>query len=586
MIRSMSDIATSKQRPAPLNIKTVPAEDAERQRIRAAATEAAAALDRRKPPIPAEIEKAACDLMRRLRLAPSSLGFTMVSVNNEFWRGQFAAVPPSRRLLLLPHCLRHVKECKGSYDARGLACAECGACTLAGLKAEAESLGYTVLIAEGSPAVVEIVLRGQADAILGMACLDSLEKVFARVAALGIPHVAVPLLTDGCVATTAEIGVLRDWLRQQSAPAEAGTRSYVPLLRAAERLFEDRALEELVAGLVVSSAANSPREMSPAQGTETLALEWLREGGKRLRPFIMLAGHGAASRDARLGGQAGAPDADAAEAGNFPLAVRRVALAIEALHKASLIHDDIEDGDEFRYGRETLHRRHGVATALNVGDYLIGLGYRLVTAGRSELGAECVADILAHLSEAHTQLCRGQGEELLWTRGDPMAVRPEAVQRIYALKTAPAFEAALYSGVRTAQRDGMDAARTESLRRFSRFVGVAYQLLNDLKDWTADRRDKLVAGQDSLARRPTMLLALALEAGDAATIRKLASVTEPDMARDLKLESLRKVYEERGAFDQARKLVEKYRERARAEADAVRDEALRDLMHFLVEAVL
>ena len=174
----------------------------------------------------------------------------MVSVNNEFWRGQFAAVPPSRRLLLLPHCLRHVKECKGSYDARGLSCAECGACALAAVKAEAESLGYTVLIAEGSPAVVEVVLRGQADAILGMACLDSLEKVFARVAALGIPHVAVPLLTDGCVATTAEIAVLRGWLRQQDGPAGTGTRSYVPLLRAADRLFEDRALDELLAELV------------------------------------------------------------------------------------------------------------------------------------------------------------------------------------------------------------------------------------------------------------------------------------------------------------------------------------------------
>ena len=577
---SMSDIATGEKQFAPLNIKIVPAEDAERRRIRAAAADAAATLDRRKPPMPAEVEKAACDLIRRLHLAPSSLGFAMVSVNNEFWRDPFAAVPPERRLLLLPHCLRHVTECKGSYDARGLSCVECGACALAAVKAEAESLGYTVLFAEGAPAVVEIVLRGQADAILGMACLDSLEKVFARVAALGIPHIAVPLLTDGCVATTAEVAVLQDWLRRQNGPAGTRTRSYVPLLRAAERLFEDRALDELVAGLVVPSAMNAPREMSPAQGTETLALEWLREGGKRLRPFITLAGHAAASRDA------GAPDSDAAEAGNFPPAVRRAALAIESLHKASLIHDDIEDDDEFRYGRETLHRRHGIATALNVGDYLIGLGYRLVASSRSELGAECVADILAHLSEAHTQLCRGQGEELLWTRGDPMAVRPEAVQRIYALKTAPAFEAALFAGVRTAQRESLDLARTENLRRFCRFVGVAYQLLNDLKDWSADRRDKLVAGQDSLARRPTMLLALALEAGDAATIRKLASVTEPDVARDLKLESLRKVYEERGAFDQARKLVEKYRERARAEADAVPAEALRDLMHFLVEAVL
>ena len=55
-----------------------------------------------------------------------------------------------------------------------------------------------------------------------------------------------------------------------------------------------------------------------------------------------------------------------------------MALAIEALHKASLVHDDIEDDDEFRYGRPTLHRVHGVAQAVNVGDFLIGLGYRLI----------------------------------------------------------------------------------------------------------------------------------------------------------------------------------------------------------------
>ena len=61
-----------------------------------------------------------------------------------------------------------------------------------------------------------------------------------------------------------------------------------------------------------------------------------------------------------------------------PRWIRRAALSIEAFHKASLVHDDIEDDDIFRYGRATLHRQYGVGTAINVGDYLIGLGYRLV----------------------------------------------------------------------------------------------------------------------------------------------------------------------------------------------------------------
>ena len=52
------------------------------------------------------------------------------------------------------------------------------------------------------------------------------------------------------------------------------------------------------------------------------------------------------------------------------------ALAMEVFHKASLVHDDIQDNDPYRYGQETLHRRYGVGTAINVGDYLIGMGYR------------------------------------------------------------------------------------------------------------------------------------------------------------------------------------------------------------------
>ena len=110
---------------------------------------------------------------------------------------------------------------------------------------------------------------------------------------------------------------------------------------------------------------------TPLGLTEDVAYDWLANGGKRFRPFITLAAFDAASGGQRLAAARGG------SAMAFPDAVRRVALAIEAFHKASLVHDDIEDDDPFRYGRETLHRQHGVGTAINVGDYLIGLGYRL-----------------------------------------------------------------------------------------------------------------------------------------------------------------------------------------------------------------
>src|SRR4029077_18770239 len=167
--------------------------------------------------------------------------------------------------------------------------------------------------------------------------------------------------------------------------------------------------------------------------------------------------------------------------------VKRAALAIETFHKASLVHDDIEDDDTFRYGRTTLHRQYGVSTAINVGDYLIGLGYRLVGRERRELGGDCAADILNRLSEAHLKLSEGQGAELLWRDAADKALTPLDALKIYALKTAPAFESALYAGLRLA---GPADAYEKMVAEFSKNIGVAFQVLNDLKDWEGDRDNK------------------------------------------------------------------------------------------------
>src|SRR5262249_41118366 len=161
----------------------------------------------------------------------------------------------------------------------------------------------------------------------------------------------------------------------------------------------------------------------------------------------------------------------------------RNALAIEAFHKASLVHDDIEDDDSFRYGAETLHRLHGIGTAINVGDYLIGLGYRLAGRDRKEVGGDCAADILNRLAEAHLKLSEGQGAELLWRDAEQKALTALDALKIYALKTSPAFEAALYAGLRLA---GPADAYEKMVTEFSKNLGIAFQILNDLKDWDGD----------------------------------------------------------------------------------------------------
>ena len=83
-----------------------------------------------------------------------------------------------------------------------------------------------MIVAEGTTSVLTKVLEGEADAIFGVACLDSLEKSFHRVAELGFPYMALPLLKDGCVATVAEADQIRILLA-----AETAGRSGAPQLR-------------------------------------------------------------------------------------------------------------------------------------------------------------------------------------------------------------------------------------------------------------------------------------------------------------------------------------------------------------------
>jgi len=563
-------------------IRAVPAEACTRGRIRRESDRLATALDRRRPLKRSQLEKLARSLLHRLELNPAFLGFTMVAINNAFWRDQFAAVPPERRVILLPHCLRNAELCRGAYDEVGLTCAMCGSCLLKGLVEESVALGYTVVIAEGTPAVVQIVLSGAADAILGVACLDSLEKAFKPVADLGIPNLAVPLLKDGCADTVAEPDAITEFLYLSGELRRQHTRSFLPLLRMAKALFDDESLAELLGDCMGAVRNSSATAKADATGTaESLALEWLRAGGKRFRPFITLAGYSALARGAQM------PGLDADLNNHFPPAVKRVALAIEVLHKASLIHDDIEDDDAYRYGRETLHRRYDTATAINVGDYLIGLGYGLVAAARETLGAECVADILSHLTEAHLSLCRGQAAEIALTGPDSLHVQTAEIQRIYALKTAPAFEAALYIGIRAATTAGDSLpVETPMLRRYCRFVGVAYQLLNDLKDWAPDDGNKLVCGQDLLAARPTMLRALLNEALDEEGVRRLDKLDTADLPMDEKIKHMRRLYESTSVFHKAEALVQRYRERACALADGLEPPALAELLQFIVEVVL
>lgn len=556
------------------HLKAVPETIEQREAIKRGAEEYARALDRSKPFTKNELERFGRDLLNRMALPEKFLGFVMVLIGNFFWKQQFLAIPFHRRMLLLPHCLKHAEGCPADYDEFGLDCEKCGACSIADYKVRAEQLGYKVLVAEGSPIVLKIIVSGHIDGILGVSCLNVLEKAIDKVLIAGVPSYAIPLHSGDCKNTSLDESWVWDVLEKYEELPTGPTVSFVPLMRASNEIFE-RDFERLLPRV---RSRGTPADLeSPLAVTESVSYDWLAHGGKRFRPFITLAAY-----DAARGGTAAAAGAGD-QSPEFPDSVRRVAMAIEAFHKASLVHDDIQDNDKFRYGTATLHRKHGIGPAINMGDHLIGLGYRLVSSARAEIGAEVAADITDRMASAHLRLCDGQGAEMAWNSAPEKALKPIDALQIYALKTSPAFEAALYAGLRLA---GPVDAWAEMIPAFCRHLGVGFQILNDLQDWEGDNHNKLVAGQDAEAVRPTVLLALAFEAASASQRDELLSIIRGTGPAALRLGRLRRVFEDCNVFAKAEALVDKSRDRAEALADAVESLQLRQFLYFLVDMVL
>ncbi len=565
------------------HLKIVPETRELRERLKARCDEVGQRLDKRRPLTKDEMEAVARRLLDEEGLPEGYVGWVMVMISSAFYRDQVAAIDPSRRLFLLPHCLKHAEGCPADYDEFGMNCKQCGACSIADFRTMAEEMGYKVLVAEGSPVVLKIIVSGYVDAIVGVACLNVLEKAIDKILLAGIPCMAVPLLSSNCRNTSVD----EEWVREMiltraEKPAET-TRTYVHLMRAANRLFQSETLERLAprvrAGRPERSGDALLHGVDPVAATETLALDFLAKGGKYARPFITLATY-----DAMTGGRA-TLEGGAEVANAFPDSVLRAAMSIEMFHKASLVHDDIEDDDRFRYGEPTMHRRYGLSTAINVGDYLIGLGYRMVSRDAAALGPEVAADVLDCLAGAHTRLAEGQGAELIWRDASDKRLAPIDALKIYALKTAPAFEAALYTGARLA---GPVGGMAEPIRAYARNLGVAFQILNDLQDWEGDQHNKLTAGADVLGGRPTLLWALALANLPAAEREELLQLVDPEclLSDAARIGRVAQLYRQARVFDQAHRLVDKHEQRALEAAAQIDHEPLQRLLLYLIDTVL
>jgi geranylgeranyl pyrophosphate synthase len=498
----------------------IPQTKAERDRILHAAR-AYAAEQRLVPPLSThELYLHADAIMAELGVDAVYRKFVTVVIGTAVWWDGLARVPYGRRLLLLPQCLRDLEGCQAEIDEFGLICEHCGRCPIDQLQTEAERLGYVVLCAEGTAVVTTLFETGKIQAVIGVSCLSTLEKVYPYIEAAACPGVAIPLLNDGCANTSVDL----DWVWDAVLlTSDDRTRSLDldALRREVESWFTLRALRSVMG--------------HPASRTEELAQEWLAKSGKRWRPFLAAGAYEALQDE---------------PSEHLPRDLRKIAIAVECFHKASLIHDDIEDHDERRYGDKTLHEVYGIPIALNVGDLLLGEGYRMI----AECGASdgLKARMLHAAATGHRVLSLGQGTELLWMR-EPRPMSPAEVLDIFRQKTAPAFEVALRLGLIYGGAEDLG----DIISEYSEALGVAYQIRDDLNDFREE-----AAGTDGKAVSPSLLLAIAYERADGEAKGVLESIWHYPQGIRSMLDEVDRIFDELGVDDVARGLLESCKQRA------------------------
>ncbi|PKN58289.1 MAG: hypothetical protein CVU56_06505 [Deltaproteobacteria bacterium HGW-Deltaproteobacteria-14] len=230
----------------------------------------------------------------------------------------------------------------------------------------------------------------------------------------------------------------------------------------------------------------------------------LATGGKRLRALLPVW------VCANLGGDA----SDALDLG----------VGLELLHNATLVHDDLQDGDTLRRGQPTVWSRWGAAQAINVGDALFFRGLaRVASAPR---GLAFVSQAL----DAMSGVIGGQALEfqLQLPTSDPDHLAPSLAswERMAAGKTAALFAACISAGVFAAGRD--DGARVAA-GRFGRRVGLLFQVQDDLLDLVGDKgRDQRAT--DIAEGKISFPVAWAVEHGDVEAVTRLLAIVRAPRA--------------------------------------------------------
>lgn len=275
---------------------------------------------------------------------------------------------------------------------------------------------------------------------------------------------------------------------------------------------------------------------SAFQPVSEIASYLLGGGGKRLRPALLLLCHGYAS--ARQG---------------TPRSAIKLAAVVELLHSATLIHDDVIDSADTRRGRPSANSRWGNHRSVLAGDWLYMQSFQIALEERNFH----VLDILIDLTQKMVE-----GELIQLAKIGRMDVTEEDALQLATYKTACLFSGcARLGGV----LGGMDDEHEDMLADYGRYAGLAFQLVDDLLDFTgsSEQLGKPVLS-DLKEGKVTLPLIYAMENGHSEARELVARILEEKEFHSVQPETLVALVRDSGALDRVRGLAHDYARRAKA----------------------
>jgi octaprenyl-diphosphate synthase len=248
-----------------------------------------------------------------------------------------------------------------------------------------------------------------------------------------------------------------------------------------------------------------------------------------------------------------------------------IAAIIEFIHTATLLHDDVVDESNMRRGRETANALFGNSASVLVGDFLYTRSFQMMT----KLGDMRIMDIL---SEATNIVAEGEVLQLM-NCNDASTTEESYMQVIYC-KTAKLFEAATRLSAVIAKQD---AKIEQAMADYGKYLGTAFQLVDDIMDYTADAKEMGKNVGDDLAEgKPTLPLLYAMKHGNEAQQKLIKEAIELGNGMD-NLELILKAMEETGSLRYTQKQAEIEADKAIKALDVLADgehkEALIALAH-------